>query len=223
LKFEEFESMIIRDIIEQYPEYKQKLQAQLASSTMQKRTFYMFGFSTEYAVSATEHSLGEGVNLNLSSYPWNVNGLEYGSDYILWIKNGLIHSFEGFSYQELWPEEILWCEKMSHYIVSMQFRCERPLKEDLLSVPSPRKACRPAAQEGVYNTPNYMVYETKESVEEKIYEMFRTYEPVIAEVRAQGGRVRLYITQHTKDAGELALSNPLLRFLAEQDISLGVD
>jgi hypothetical protein len=35
--------------------------------------------------------------------------------------------------------------------------------------------------------------------------------------------VRLYITQHTKDAGELALSNPLLRFLAEQDISLGVD
>lgn len=223
MKFEEFESIIIRDIIEQYPEYKQKLQAQLASSTMQKRTFYMFGFSTDYTVGATKQSLGEGVNLQLSSHPWNINDLECGSDYILWIKNGLIHSLEGFSYQELWPEEILWCEKMSYSILSMQFLCERPLNDDLLSLPSPHKACRPAAKEGVYNTPNYMVYEAKESVEEKINEMFRTYEPVIAEVKAQGGRVRLYITHHTKDADELVLSNPLLRFLAEQNVSLGVD
>ena len=223
MKFEEFESIIIRDIIEQYPEYKQKLQAQLARSTMQKRTFYMFGFSTEFAVSAADQTLGEGVNLNLSSHPWNINDLECGSDYILWIENGLIHSLEGFSYQELWPEEILWCEKMRYSILSMQFRCERPLREELLSVPSPQKACRPAAQSGVYNTPNYMVYEAKENVEEKINEMFRTYEPVIAEVKEQGGRVRLYITQHTKDAGELVLSNPLLRFLAEQNVSLGVD
>jgi hypothetical protein len=114
LKFEEFERIILNDIIEQYPEYKQKLQAQLASSTVQKRERYAFGFSTDYAVTAVEQTLGEGIKLQLGKHQWNINGLKYGSDYILWIENGLIHSLEGFSYQEPWPDEILWCEKMSH-------------------------------------------------------------------------------------------------------------
>ncbi len=114
MKFEEFETIILTDILEQYPQYKQKLQAQLTSSTVQKRERYAFGFSTAYAVTAVEQTLGEGIKLQLGKHQWNINGLKYGSDYILWIENGLIHSLEGFSYQEPWPDEILWCEKMSH-------------------------------------------------------------------------------------------------------------
>ena len=37
MKFDEFEKIIITDIIEQYPEYKQKLQSQFQKCTVQKR------------------------------------------------------------------------------------------------------------------------------------------------------------------------------------------
>ena len=112
MKFEEFEKIIITDIMEQYPQYKQKLQAQFESIVVQKREFFACGFSTDYAVTAVEETLGEDKNLQLGEHQWNINGLKHGSDYILWITNGLISSLEGFSYQERWPDEILWCEKM---------------------------------------------------------------------------------------------------------------
>ena len=221
MKFEEFESIIIRDIIEQYPQYKQKLLAQFESVTVQKRERFASGFYTDYAVGATDQTLGEGVDLQLGENQWNINDLECGSDYILWIENGLIHSLEGFSYQEPWPDEILWCEKMSYSIVSMQFCGVGQLEDDLMS--SPRKACIPAAREGVYNTPSCLVYEAKQSVEDEVYNMCRTYEKVIAQTKAQGGRVHLYITQHPKDASELVLPDRLLQFLAEQEIFLSVN
>ena len=112
MKFDEFEKTIITDIIEQYPEYKSKLRAQFEHAVVQKRAFSKYGFSTDYAVTTPEKTLGDDVNLQLGKRQWNINGLQNGSDYILWIKNGLISSLEGFSYEEPWPNEILWCEKI---------------------------------------------------------------------------------------------------------------
>jgi len=39
MKFDAFEKIIITDIIEQYPEYKQKLQSQFEKIVVQKREF----------------------------------------------------------------------------------------------------------------------------------------------------------------------------------------
>lgn len=114
MRFDEFEKIIITDIIEQYPEYKQKLQAQFEKITVQKREFSTYGFSTHYAVTVAEETLGNDKNLQLGKCQWNINGLNYGSDYILWIKNGLISCLEGFSYNEPWPNEILWCKKIEN-------------------------------------------------------------------------------------------------------------
>ena len=114
MRFDEFEKIIITDIIEQYPEYKQKLQAQFEKITEQKREFSTYGFSTHYAVTSAEETLGNNKNLQLGKCQWNINGLQHGSDYILWIKNGLISCLEGFSYNEPWPDEIIWCEKIEN-------------------------------------------------------------------------------------------------------------
>ncbi len=114
MKFDEFEKIIITDIIEQYPEYKQKLQTQFEKSVVQKREFSTYGFSTYYTVIAPEETLGDAVNVQLGKHQWNINGLQRGSDYILWIKNGFITCLEGFSYNEPWPNEILWCEKIEN-------------------------------------------------------------------------------------------------------------
>ena len=112
MKFDEFEKIIITDIIEQYPEYKQKLQLQFEKITIQKREFSTYGFSTHYSVMAVEETLGDDESLQLGKHQWNINGLIRGSDYVLWIKDGFISCFEGFSYNEPWPDEILWREKI---------------------------------------------------------------------------------------------------------------
>ena len=112
MKYDEFEKIIISDIIEHYPEYKQKLQSQSEKMVVQKREFSTYGFSTYYAVTDGENTLGDGENLQIGKHQWNINGLTRGSDYVLWIKNGLISCLEGFSYNESWPDEILWCKKI---------------------------------------------------------------------------------------------------------------
>lgn len=112
MNINEFEKIIITDIIEQYPQYKSRLQAQFERAVVQKREFSTYGFATHYAVTAPEETLGDDVNLQLGMHQWRINGLQNGSDYILWVKNGYISCLEGFSYQEPWPSEVLWCEKI---------------------------------------------------------------------------------------------------------------
>ena len=58
MKYDEFEKKIITDIIEQYPEYKQKLQSQSEKMVVQKREFSTYVFLTYYVVTAGEDTLG---------------------------------------------------------------------------------------------------------------------------------------------------------------------
>lgn len=107
-----YESIIIDDIINQYPEYKEKLQKQLSVASVKDRTISKYGFFVDYVINNSDAvTLGQDVNLMLETDGWKINGLEHGSGYILWIQNGLIHSLEGYSYEEPWPKEITFCEK----------------------------------------------------------------------------------------------------------------
>ena len=106
MTYDEFEKIIIEDIIQTYPEYAEKLARQYGSATVTKRTIDSRGFYTCYEIGDRTASLGDGVDLQLGENQWDINGLQYGSDYILWIKNGFISSLEGFSYDEPWPDEI---------------------------------------------------------------------------------------------------------------------
>ena len=112
MTYDEFEKIIIEDIIQTYPEHAEKLARQYNSAIVTKRTVNSPGFYTNYEIGDKTASLGDGVDLQLGENQWNVNGLKYGSDYILWVKNGFISSLEGFSYDELWPNEITEVSKM---------------------------------------------------------------------------------------------------------------
>ena len=115
MKYEEFEKIIIDDIISQYPEYSDKLRRQYDSGTVVGRNMTGKGFFTDYEIGDRSASLGDGVNMQLGEDQWNINGLKYGSDYILWIKNGFITQLEGFSYEEPWPTEITTVSKMKNH------------------------------------------------------------------------------------------------------------
>ena len=57
-----FESLIVRDIITQYPEYSEGLTAQFNAARVIKRTINTFGFYTEYEVADISCAIG-GENL----------------------------------------------------------------------------------------------------------------------------------------------------------------
>ena len=113
MTYDEFEKIIIGDIISQYPQYSEKLTRQFESSAVVRRNISANGFFTEYEINDKTASLGDGVKLQLGENQWNINGLEHGSDYILWIKNGFISSLEGFSYGEPWPDVITEISKIA--------------------------------------------------------------------------------------------------------------
>lgn len=109
----EFESIIISDICNRYPEYKEKLQQQLSFAVVKERVLSKYGFSTYFTINNSNLvTLGENVKLGLETDGWRVNGLDRGSGYVLWIENGVIYSLEGFSYEEPWQQEIVFCEKI---------------------------------------------------------------------------------------------------------------
>ena len=109
----EFESIIISDICNKYPEYKEKLRQQLSFAVVKERVLSKYGFSTYFTINHSHLvTLGKDVKLSLETDGWRVNGLSRGRGYILRIENGVIHSLEGFSYEEPWQQEIVFCEKI---------------------------------------------------------------------------------------------------------------
>lgn len=112
IDFHCFEKTVICEIIKDYPEYSEKLKAQLAHSRVEERRFTVHGFYTDFDIE-TEYSLGYGVDLRLGRVNMKINNLKNGSDYILWIKNGLITCLEGFAYDEEFPEEIYSFERIN--------------------------------------------------------------------------------------------------------------
>ena len=104
---EEFENLIVSDIIAQYPEYSECLEKQYRSAKMIKRENTGRGFFTDYEIAEKSCRIDGSPDLILGKRQWNLNGLKYGSDYILWVKEGLITCLEGFCYgEDRWPDEI---------------------------------------------------------------------------------------------------------------------
>ena len=108
---EEFENLIISDIIAQYPEYSDFLKKQYRSAKVIKRENTGHVFFTDYAITDQSSRIDGSPDLTLGKHQWNLNGLKNGSDYILWVKEGLFTCLEGFCYgEEQWPDEITEAE-----------------------------------------------------------------------------------------------------------------
>ena len=104
---EEFENLIVSDIITQYPEYADCLEKQYRSAKVIKRENTGRGFFTDYEIAEKSCRIDGSPDLILGKRQWNLNGLKCGSDYILWVKEGLITCLEGFCYgEDRWPDEI---------------------------------------------------------------------------------------------------------------------
>jgi hypothetical protein len=81
------------------------LRQQLASCRVDKREFTGAGFYTDFVVdnSVVDQLHGD---FNLDEVIAEIDGLKHGAGFVLYVRNGMLQSLEGYSYDEPWPEKI---------------------------------------------------------------------------------------------------------------------
>jgi hypothetical protein len=104
--FFKLENDVIREIINEIPEYSEKLLYQYENSEIVNRVFTGHGFYTYYNIKSNLYSLGKDINLALGNIGANSNSMKHGVGFVLFIKNGNISCLEGYAYDEPWPDDI---------------------------------------------------------------------------------------------------------------------
>ena len=105
-KFNDFEAEAMAHIIAEDKNLSSWLSRQYASAQVVSREFTGVGFFTEYEVSDISLKCPGDINCELGAIQANINGVQYGVGFVLFIRNGMITMLEGYTYGEDWPEVI---------------------------------------------------------------------------------------------------------------------
>jgi hypothetical protein len=107
VKFIDFENEVIKMILDNNIDKMDILREQYKISQVLKRKFTGCGFFSTFIINDTEKKLQfEELNIELSCLG-EIEGVENGVGFILFIRDGYIDVLEGYTYgEETWPEEI---------------------------------------------------------------------------------------------------------------------
>jgi hypothetical protein len=81
------------------------LRAQLAACRIKSREFTGVGFFTHIVVPQRLAVAGIG-RLTLSTVAADIEGVEHGAGFVLFIEDGMLDVLEGFTYDEPWPDRV---------------------------------------------------------------------------------------------------------------------
>lgn len=98
------EADALQAVMDAHPDYGSQIAAQLDQATIASRRKTWFGFFLNFAVSPT--ALLEPANFELNDVYADIEGLEYGAGFLLFVRNGKIAFLEGHSHDEDWPAQI---------------------------------------------------------------------------------------------------------------------
>ena len=98
------EADVLTKLMEAHPDYGPLIQAQLELATIASRRKTWFGFFLNFAVSPL--ALFEPANFELNDVYADIEGLEHGAGFVLFIRNGRLSFLEGHSHDEDWPGHV---------------------------------------------------------------------------------------------------------------------
>lgn len=78
---------------------------QFFHSRLKERKFTGVGFFTEFDIQE-DMAINSKLSSPIGNIGANIKDLKHGAGFVLFLKNGYIHSLEGFTYDEPWPEKI---------------------------------------------------------------------------------------------------------------------
>jgi hypothetical protein len=82
------------------------LRAQWGAAVVVKRERTGVGFYTTFAVPSTVPAVPDDSPRWLGDVYAEIQGLDYGAGFILWIEDGRLNCLEGHSYEDRWPQLI---------------------------------------------------------------------------------------------------------------------
>ena len=82
-----------------------QLRSQLRCCNIVRREFTGCGFYIEFKVSNSDLCIPF-LDIQLGDVIAEIEGLEHGAGFLLFIKNGVLSMLEGYSYDEPWPSSI---------------------------------------------------------------------------------------------------------------------
>lgn len=91
---------VVYAIIGEKPEYAGVLNRQFARAVVDGIRTFECGFYVDFKVADGEERLGMRETLTLGNVQAEIPGLQYGMGFILWIRDGVITSLEGYTYDE---------------------------------------------------------------------------------------------------------------------------
>ena len=80
------------------------LRAQINVCKVLKRQFTGVGFFTDLAVDASSGCSNVRGDLRLHDVTADIEGLQYGAAFVLFVKDGVLEMLEGASFAEAWPK-----------------------------------------------------------------------------------------------------------------------
>ena len=106
-RFKQFEHEVMELIAKETPEFEAKIIAQYDKARVVSREFTGHGFFTNFEVTDSTDSLGDGFTETFGSVIVDFPGVKYGAGFVLFVKNGFITMLEGYiNGDEPWPERI---------------------------------------------------------------------------------------------------------------------
>jgi hypothetical protein len=82
------------------------LRAQFTASRVAKREFTGVGFFTDFDVPASAPQVSANRSLEIGDVEASISGLQHGAGFVLFVRGGVLHTLEGYTYDEQWPAEI---------------------------------------------------------------------------------------------------------------------
>ena len=104
--FEEFERIVMFKILEEENETNALLRVQYESAKIIKREFTGAGFFTHFSIPKTIRRAPAGTEYGYGDVVASFDGSDFCYGFVLFIKEGLISSLEGYTCTDSWPENI---------------------------------------------------------------------------------------------------------------------
>ena len=106
-KIEQFELEVMNKIMEENLAIEKNLKAQYRFSRVISREFSDYGFYTRFEVTDKKLKLKDHLNMELGNVQAQIAGLKCGAGFVLFIRDGFIKSLECYTYDEIWPDDII--------------------------------------------------------------------------------------------------------------------
>jgi hypothetical protein len=102
----ELEGLVLQRLLDGDDPVLQVLRQQLGSCSGFERELTGAGFFLRFKFGDDVQRVTPG-SFHFGEVSADIEGLQYGAGFVLFVKRGLLESLEGYSYEEPWPERIV--------------------------------------------------------------------------------------------------------------------